>query len=108
LLLLFISNPSLFRRKRLAVKAPSSKRAKPSPAAIPHTPEVPIPSPARNDIDMEDAGGPFDSMPETNPTNEAAANDVIQSKKDSGSFQDKVADSPAGGGGQFFFGREAT
>jgi hypothetical protein len=46
---------------------------------------------------MEDAGGPFDSMPETNPMTEAAANDVIQSKKASGSFQGKVADISAGG-----------
>jgi hypothetical protein len=35
---------------------------------------------------MEDACGPFDSMPETNPTTEAVANDVVQSKKASGSF----------------------
>jgi hypothetical protein len=52
--------------KKPAVKEPSSKRAKPSPTAIPQTPDVPIPSPARNNIDMEDAGGQFDPMPEAN------------------------------------------
>jgi hypothetical protein len=97
LLLLFTSNPPLLRRKKPAVKEPSSKRAKPSPAAIPQTPDVPIPSPARNDIDMEDASGQFDSMPEANPTTEAAANDVVQSEKASGSFQGQVADVPVGG-----------
>jgi hypothetical protein len=34
---------------------------------------------------MEDAGGQFDPMPETNPTTEATANDVVQSEKASGS-----------------------
>jgi hypothetical protein len=46
---------------------------------------------------MEDAGGQFDSMPEANPTTEAAANDVVQSEKASGSFQGQVTDAPAGG-----------
>jgi hypothetical protein len=46
---------------------------------------------------MEDAGGQFDSMPEANPTTEAAANDVIQSEKAFGSFQGQMADAPAGG-----------
>jgi hypothetical protein len=46
---------------------------------------------------MEDASGQFDSMPEANPTTEVAANDVVQSEKASGSFQDQVADAPAGG-----------
>jgi hypothetical protein len=46
---------------------------------------------------MEDAGGQFDSMPEANPTTKAAANDVVQSEKPSGSFQGQVADAPAGG-----------
>jgi hypothetical protein len=45
---------------------------------------------------MEDAGGQFDSIPETNPTTEAAANDVIQSEKASGSFQGQMADAPVG------------
>jgi LPXTG-motif cell wall-anchored protein len=47
----------LLRRKKPVIKEPSSKRTKPSPAAIPQTPDAPIPSPARNDIDMEDVGG---------------------------------------------------
>jgi hypothetical protein len=46
---------------------------------------------------MEDAGGQFDPMPEANPTTEASANDVVQSKKASGSFQGQVADAPVGG-----------
>jgi hypothetical protein len=86
LLLLSISNPPFLRRKKPTVKEPSSKRAKPSPAAVPLTPDVPTPSSARIDIDMEDVGGQFDPMPETNATTEAAANDVIQSEKASGSF----------------------
>jgi hypothetical protein len=86
LLLLFTSNPPLLRRKKPTVKEPSSKRSKPSPAAIPHTPDVPIPSPASINIDMEDAGGQFDPTPEANPMTEAAANDVVQTKKASGSF----------------------
>jgi hypothetical protein len=45
---------------------------------------------------MEDAGGQFDHMPETNPATEATANDVVQSKKPSGS-QGRVADAPSGG-----------
>jgi hypothetical protein len=87
----------LLRRKKHVVKEPPSKRAKPSPAAIPQTPDAPIPSPARNDIDMEDAGGQFGSMPETNLTTEATANDVVQSKKVSGSFQGHMVDVSAGG-----------
>jgi hypothetical protein len=75
-LLLSISNPFSFRRKKPTVKEPSSKRAKPSPATIPLTPDAPTPS-VRIDIDMEDAGGQFDPMPEINPTTEAAANDVV-------------------------------
>jgi hypothetical protein len=97
LLLLFISNPPLRRRKKPTVKEPSSKRAKPSPAAIPLTPDVPTPSSIHIDIDMEDAGGQFDPMPEANPTTEAAANDVVQSEKASGSFQGQVADVLTGG-----------
>jgi hypothetical protein len=46
---------------------------------------------------MEDAGGQFDLMSEANPTTEAAANDVVQSEKASGSFQGQVADAPVGG-----------
>jgi hypothetical protein len=80
------TNLPLLRRKKPTVKEPSSKRFKPSPAAIPQTPDVPIPSPAHNDINMEDAGGQFDSMPEANPITEATANDVIQSEKASDSF----------------------
>jgi hypothetical protein len=87
----------LLRRKKLAVKEPPSKRAKPSPTAIPQTPNAPIPSPARNDIDMEDAGGQFGSMPEANPTTEATANDVIQTEKAFGPFQGHMADASAGG-----------
>jgi hypothetical protein len=87
----------LLRRKKPAVKEPPSKRAKPSPAAIPQTPDAPIPSPARNDIDMEDAGGQFGSMPEANPTTEATANDVVQTEKASGSFQGHMADASTGG-----------
>jgi hypothetical protein len=87
----------LLRRKKPVVKDPPSKRAKPSPAAISQTPDAPIPSPARNDIDMEDAGGQFGPTPETNPTTEATANDVVQSKKVSGSFQGQMADASAGG-----------
>jgi hypothetical protein len=82
----------LLRRKKPTIKEPSSKRTKPSPAAIPLTPDAPTPSTVRIDIDMEDAGGQFDSMPETNPT----ANDVVQSEKASGS-QGQVADTPSGG-----------
>jgi hypothetical protein len=88
----------LLRRKKLAAKEPPSKRAKPSPATIPQTPDAPIPSPNRNDIYMEDAGGQFGSMPEANPTTEATANDVVQSDKASGSFQGHMED--ASGGGQ--------
>jgi hypothetical protein len=46
---------------------------------------------------MEDAGGQFHPTPEANPMTEATANDVIQSEKASSSFQDQVADAPAGG-----------
>jgi hypothetical protein len=95
-LLLSISNHLFLRRKKPTVKEPSSKRAKPSPAAIPLTPDAPTPSSVRIDIDMEDAGGQFDPMPETNPTTEATANDVVQSEKASGS-QGQVADTPSGG-----------
>jgi hypothetical protein len=72
-------------------------RAKPSPAAVLLTPDVPTPSAVRIDIDMEDAGGQFDPMPEANPTTEAMANDVVQSEKASGSFQGQVADAPTMG-----------
>jgi hypothetical protein len=78
------AKPFCFRRKKSVVKEP---RTKPSPAAIPQTPDTPIPSPAHNDIDMEDAGGQFGSMPEANPMTEATANDVVQSEKASESFQ---------------------
>jgi hypothetical protein len=84
------------RRKKPTIKEPSSKRTKPSPAAIPLTPDAPTPSSVRIDIDMEDAGGQFDTVPEANPTTEAKANDVVQSEKASG-FQGQVADSPLGG-----------
>jgi hypothetical protein len=87
----------LLRRKKPAVKEPPSKRAKPSPAAIPQTPNAPIPSPIRNDIDMEDAGGQFGSMPEANPTTEATTNDVVQSEKASDSFQGHMVDASTGG-----------
>jgi hypothetical protein len=87
----------LLRRKKPIIKELPSKQAKPSPAAILQTPDAPIPSPARNDIDMEDAGGQFGSVPETNPTTEAMANDVVQSKKVSGSFQGQIADASVGG-----------
>jgi hypothetical protein len=90
------ANPPLLKRKKPSVKEPSSKRAKPSPAAIPQTPDAPIPSPARNDIDMEDVGGQFDLIPEANPTTEATANDVVQSEKASDSFQGQMADASAG------------
>jgi hypothetical protein len=89
--------PLFLRRKKPVVKEPSSKRTKPSLAAIPQTPDVPIPSPARNDIDMEDAGGQFDLMLEANLTTEATANDVIQSEKAPGLFQGQMADASAGG-----------
>jgi hypothetical protein len=45
---------------------------------------------------MEDAGGQFGLMPETNPTTEAMANDVVQSEKASGSFQGHMADASMG------------
>jgi hypothetical protein len=92
----FTSNPPSCRRKKPTVKEPSSKQAKPSPAAIPLTPDVPIPSSVRIDIDMEDAGGQFDPTPKANLMTKAAANDVVQSEKASGSFQGQVADAPTG------------
>jgi hypothetical protein len=46
---------------------------------------------------MEDAGGQFGLMPETNPTTKAMANDVVQSEKVSGSFQGQMADASTGG-----------
>jgi hypothetical protein len=91
------ANLLLLRRKKPIVKEPPSKRTKPSPAAIPQTPDAPIPSPARNDIDTEDAGGQFGSMPEANPTTKATANDVVQSEKASDSFQGQMVDASAGG-----------
>jgi hypothetical protein len=97
LLLILLLISFCFRRKKPVVKEPLSKRAKPSPTAIPQTPDAPIRSLARNDIDMEDAGGQFGSTPETNPMTEAMANDVVQSKKVSGSFQGQMADDSAGG-----------
>jgi hypothetical protein len=45
---------------------------------------------------MEDAGNQFGLMPETNPTTEAIANDVVQSEKASGSFQGQMADASMG------------
>jgi hypothetical protein len=87
IVVVFTTNPPLLRRKKPTVKEPSSKRAKPSPAAILQTPDTPIPSLARNDIDMEDAGGQFESMPEANPMTKAMTNDVVQSEKASDSFQ---------------------
>jgi hypothetical protein len=87
----------LLRRKKPIIKEPPSKQTKPSPAAIPQTPDAPIRSPARNDIDMEDDGGQFGTMPEANPTTEATANDVVQSEKASDSFQGQMADTLAGG-----------
>jgi hypothetical protein len=91
------ANPLLLRRKKPVVKEPPSKQTKPSPAAISQTPDAPIPSPARNDIDMEDASGQFGSMLEANLTTEATANDVVQSEKDSDSFQGQMADASVGG-----------
>jgi hypothetical protein len=85
-----------FRRKKPTVKEPLSKRAKPSPAAIPLTPDAPTPSSVRIDIDMEDVGGQYDPTPEANPTTEATANDVVQSEKASGS-PGPVADAPSRG-----------
>jgi hypothetical protein len=87
----------LLRRKKPADKEPPSKRTKPSPAAIPQTPDAPIPFPARNDIDMEDAGGQFGTMPEANLMTEAMANDVVQSEKAPDSFQGQMVDASAGG-----------
>jgi hypothetical protein len=87
----------LLRRKKPAVKEPPTKRAKPFPAAVLLTLDVPTPFPTRNDIYMQDAGGQFGSMPEANPTTEATANDVVQSEKASGSFQGHMADASAGG-----------
>jgi hypothetical protein len=95
--LIILLIPFFFRRKKPVVKEPPSKRTKPSPVAIPQTPDAPIPSPARNDIEMEDAGGQFGSMPEANPTTEAMANDIVQSEKASDSFQGQMADASAGG-----------
>jgi hypothetical protein len=46
---------------------------------------------------MEDAGGQFGMMLEANPTTEATANDVIQSKKASDSFQGQMADASVRG-----------
>jgi hypothetical protein len=68
----------------------------PSPASVPPPPNVPAPSPARNDTYMEDVGGQFEPMPEANLTTEATANDVVQSNKASGSFQGHMADASAG------------
>jgi hypothetical protein len=45
---------------------------------------------------MEDVGGQFGLMPEANLTTEATTNDVVQSNKDSGSFQGHMADASAG------------
>jgi hypothetical protein len=93
----FTANPPLLRRKKPAITEPPSKQTKPSPAAIPPTPDALIPFPAHNDIDMGDAGGQFGSMPEANPTTEATANDVVQSEKASDSFQGQMVDALAGG-----------
>jgi hypothetical protein len=90
------ANLLLLRRKKPIVKEPPSKRTNPSLAAIPQTPDAPIPSLARNDIDMEDAGGQFGSMPEANPMTEAMSNDVVQSEKASDSFQGQMTDALAG------------
>jgi hypothetical protein len=90
------TNPFLFRRKKPAVKEPPSKHAKPSPASVLPTPDVPAPSPTRNDTYMEDAGGQFGPVPEANPTTEATANDVVQSNKASGSFQGHMVDALVG------------
>jgi hypothetical protein len=46
---------------------------------------------------MEDASDQFGSMPETNPTTEATANNVVQSEKASGSFQGQMANASVGG-----------
>jgi hypothetical protein len=45
---------------------------------------------------MEDASVQSGPMPEANPTNEATANDVIQSNKASGLFQGHIADASVG------------
>jgi hypothetical protein len=91
--------PFLLRRKKPAIKELPSKRAKPSPATVSVTHDAPIPSPARNDIYMEDAGGQFGPILEANPMTEAMANDVVQSEKASGSFQGQMADASMGGRG---------
>jgi hypothetical protein len=46
---------------------------------------------------MEDAGGQFGTMPETNLTTEATVNDVVQSEKAPRWFQGQMADALAGG-----------
>jgi hypothetical protein len=46
---------------------------------------------------MEDAGGQFGTMPEANPTTEAMAKDVVQSKKASDLFQGQMADASVRG-----------
>jgi hypothetical protein len=46
---------------------------------------------------MEDAGGPFGTMPEANPTTKATAKGVVQSKKASDSFQGQMADASVRG-----------
>jgi hypothetical protein len=45
---------------------------------------------------MEDVGSQFGPMPEANPTTEATANDVVQSKKASGSSPGPMADALVG------------
>jgi hypothetical protein len=75
----------LHRRKKPGVKEPLPKHAKVSPATVPLTPDAPIPSPIRDDIHMEETGDQFGLIPETNPTTEATAKDVVQGGKASGS-----------------------
>jgi hypothetical protein len=45
---------------------------------------------------MEDVGGHFGPTPESNPTTEAMANDVVQSNRASGSSHGHMADASAG------------
>jgi hypothetical protein len=60
------------------------KRAKVSPAIGPPTHDAPIPSPIYDDIHIEETGDHFGSIPETNPTAEATAKDVVKGGKASG------------------------
>jgi hypothetical protein len=82
----------LHRRKKPGVKEPLPKRAKVSPAIVPPTPDAPIPSPIRDDIQMEENGDQFGSILETNPTTGATAKDGVQGGKASGSSRGSKVD----------------